>query len=290
MRNADGGYWRSPVVMLLAVLVILFLIECFLQVYGGTTMAKVFGLSLAAVQGLQVWRLVTYQFLHVAPWPWHVLFNGLGLWFFGRPILEALGPRRFWLIFLGAGAIGGVVELLRQGLEPTASVTVGASASVLGLAGTFCRLFPARETVFFLYFVPVRMRSMTMFWILFGFSVFGLVFLHDGVAHGAHLGGLLAGVAYVRFLHDDHPQGWWHRLRASRRTAARSEEIPVPAGTLLSRAPRPGGADEDGDAPEDFIRREVDPILDKISAHGIQSLTERERRILEKARERMRNR
>jgi len=292
MRDDDRTGWRSPVVILLGVLVFLFLAECFVQVYSRHSLATYFGLFYPAIARHEYWRLITYEFLHAAPWPMHILFNGIGLWFFGRSILEAMGSRRFWQLFLGAGFIGGLFEIAcqawhtRYGMAPT----VGASAGVLGLAGAFCLLFPTRETCFIIYFFPVRMRSMTMFWLLFGMSVFGIVFPYGGVAHAAHLGGLLTGAAFARLGSEDALRTWWNRLLPRR--PARRPEVPVPVaqavGGRTERAPLPPPAEPD--SPEDFIRREVDPILDKISAHGLQSLTERERRILEKARERMKGR
>lgn len=290
MRGAEGAPWRSPVNVLLVILTALFLVECYLRVYEQTSLRMTFGLSYAAIQRYEYWRLLSYQFLHDAPWPWHLLFNGLALWFFGRSVLETLGRGRFWQVFLLAGVLGGIVELGWQALNPRYGMapTVGASASVLGLAGAYCFLFPARETVFFFYVIPVRMRSMTMFWVLLGFSLFGTIFPHGGVAHAAHLGGLLTGAAFARFFGEEDI-GTWLRRFAPRR-AARREAVPVTAEKSAGRTGRGAPTSTDGESRDDFIRREVDPILDKISAHGIQSLTDRERRILEKARERMRGR
>lgn len=293
MRESGGGGWRSPVNLLLIVLVGIFLIECVLRVYGGVTLMRVFGLNGASLARFEVWRLVTYQFLHDAPWPWHILFNGIALWFFGRAMLDTVGVRRFWKIYLSAGVVGGLLEVACQAWYPNygQGYTVGASGSVLGLIGAYCFLFPGREVVFFLYIIPVRLKSMTLFWILFGFSVFGVAFLHGGIAHGAHLGGLLTGVAYVRlFLHEDG-RAWVRRLNPFGGLRRSRERVAVSAGPGFGR-PKPSAGSGTGtvETPEDFMRREVDPILDKISAHGIQSLTERERHILEKARERMRRR
>jgi hypothetical protein len=143
------------------------------------------------------------------------------------------------------------------------------------------------------YFFPVRLQSMTLFWILLGVSIFGVVFPAGNVAHGAHLGGLLAGAGFVKLFLEEEGQAWLRRLVARR--SALPRDVPVEAGRQagkpsgkFSSAPVAGAPETDN--PEEFIRREVDPILDKISAHGIQSLTERERRTLEKARERMKGR
>jgi membrane associated rhomboid family serine protease len=290
MRGAEGNPWRSPVMVLLMVLAGLFLVECVVRVYGGGSLAEVFGLGYEPLSRHQYWRLVTYQFLHTAPWPFHLLFNGLFLWFFGRAVWEALGTKRFWQIYLGSGLAGGLVELACQAWHPAygQGLTVGASASVLGLAGVYCLLFPQRETVFFFYVIPVRMRSMTMFWILFGFSVFGTVFPYGNVAHAAHLGGLLAGAAWGKWMASDDAWGWLARLRTRR---GRREAMPVGAPKGSGSGGASGGElPEAGEISEEFIRREVDPILDKISAHGLHSLTERERRILKRAGERMRGR
>ena len=105
----------------------------------------------------------------------------------------------------------------------------------------------------------------------------------DNIAHAAHLGGMLTGIVFVRYAIHWH---WhWPRLRRTAEPAA------APVGQAPHRAAALWGqssarVDEDL-PPEEFLSKAVDPILDKISAHGIQSLTERERRILETAREKM---
>lgn len=297
MREEDGRTWRSPIRILLVVLSVLFLAECFATTFGGTPLRVALGLNLSRIQAHQYWRLITFQFLHDAPWPFHLLFNALGLWFFGRSVLEALGPRRFWKIYLLAGLAGGLFEVAAQWGHAALThnlvrgMTVGASANVLGLAGAFCLLFPTRENVFLIYFFPVRMRSMTMFWVLFAFSAFGTVFPYGGVAHAAHLGGLLAGAAFIRLWVDEDARAWLRRLAPRRPRPRTKAEVPVAAGagpSKIEKAAQPPLSA--GESDEDFIRREIDPILDKISAHGLQSLTDRERRLLESARERMRGR
>ena len=296
MRDEDRSRWRSPVVGLLAVLVAVFLVECFLKVYGGgDSLAEYLGLSATDVRNRQYWRIFTYEFLHDAPLPFHLLFNGIALWFFGRSILESLGTVRFWQIYLGAGFVGALFELLLQTFNtkyPDAS-TVGASACVMGLIGVFCLQNPGRDMTVLLYFFPVRLQSMTLFWILLGLSVFGVVFPAGNVAHGAHLGGLLAGAGFVKLFLEEDGQAWLRRF-VPRRSSLR-REVPVESGRQGGKSadkfsPAPTAGAPEADNPEEFIRREVDPILDKISAHGIQSLTERERRTLEKARERMKGR
>jgi hypothetical protein len=133
------------------------------------------------------------------------------------------------------------------------------------------------------FIIPVNMRA--KFLLLFGglVTLFGLIVPTGNIAHAAHLGGLLTGVVFVRYAIYWH---WhWPRLRRTQ---------PQPLRPLV-KAPHRASAQwgqtnvrvvEDL-PPDEFLSKAVDPILDKISAQGIQSLTERERKILETAREKM---
>jgi hypothetical protein len=116
---------------------------------------------------------------------------------------------------------------------------------------------------------------------LAAFSAFGILIPLGNIAHGAHLGGILLGLAYVRFgkrfsadFTDWMPS--WLKQRQPR---------PAP-GSRAKHSPWRRPAQEDQRSYE-FISQQVDPILDKISAHGIHSLTDKERKILEAARQQM---
>jgi hypothetical protein len=162
---------------------------------------------------------------------------------------------------------------------------VGASAGISGLLAAIALVSP--ETTFYLFFfVPVRARYCLPLFI--GISAL-LIFLDTktGVAHGAHLGGALFGVAYLKWLHASGLfGGWWKRLVSFRR----NRPIVKMRFPKASSWQEENGSQRDDLESGDFISREVDPILEKISAHGIHSLTERERKILEAARSRMENR
>jgi hypothetical protein len=105
----------------------------------------------------------------------------------------------------------------------------------------------------------------------------------DNIAHAAHLGGMLTGIVFVRYAIHWH---WrWPRVQRTRSQPLRPlVKAPHRASAVWGQSNM--RVDEDL-PPEEFLSKAVDPILDKISAHGIQSLTERERRILETAREKM---
>src|SRR6266478_1118620 len=82
------------------------------------------------------WQFFTFQFLHSGPWPFHLLFNCLALYFFGRDVEQALGPRDFLKLYFGSGLVGGFLEAALMFLPgPAANAHVlGASA---GIAGVF---------------------------------------------------------------------------------------------------------------------------------------------------------
>jgi hypothetical protein len=157
--------------------------------------------------------------------------------------------------------------------------TVGASAGVLGLLAAFALLHPdARISIFFV--LPIQARY--ILWLeLIVSAIFTAVPSRSGIAHAAHLGGILAAIAYMRW-EANRPAMQWNPLQGRRR----KREL-VQAAAKITRW---RGQREERPAelpPEEFISKEVDPILDKISAHGIHSLTPRERQILEAARTKM---
>lgn len=279
---------RQPlVVQLMIVLTVVFALQAINEVYLKTPAELWLGLTPVGLAKGFLWQLFTFQFLHFGLL--HLVFNLLGLWFFGRWTEEVLGRSRFALVYFGGGAIGGLLQGILMMLFPAhfGSILFGASAGCYALLAVFACLESQAEVR--LYFV-LPINAKVLLWILGGISLFfTLVPADRGVAHAAHLGGLLAGVGFVRLgWHHDYVrlpwQQWldrWRERRQRRLKPARS----APA----ARARRHDAAETAaGDALSvDFISREVDPILDKISAHGIHSLTDRERKILEAARGRM---
>lgn len=253
-----------------------------------------FGLSPNTLAGGWVWQLATFNFLH-APFGaggfFHILFNCWAIWVFGHAVEEATGPKRLFAIFLATGIAGGLLEAIGALILPRhfGANVVGASAGVFGLIGAYAALFPTRQITMLLFFVlPVTITA--KFLLIFSglVALFGIVIPTGNVAHGAHLGGLLAGLAFIRILQSDwtmprprftlfsRPKVFVHSRPPSGWTATKPSKPAKPSKAAQAEVPS-----------EEFISQEVDPILDKISAHGIQSLTERERKILEAARARM---
>jgi membrane associated rhomboid family serine protease len=154
----------------------------------------------AVVAGLEVWRVVTYMFLHEGIF--HILFNMLALWMFGVELERMWGSRYFLKYYfvcgLGAAATTLVLSLIPGGGLANAvyyANTVGASGAVYGILLAFALYFPHRPIImFFVFPVPARYAVM----IMGGIALLSAMSTAGGVAHGAHLGGLVAGYLYLR--------------------------------------------------------------------------------------------
>jgi len=285
MREGSRGTPWSTTTKLIIGLVVVFALQCIHDVHFRSAIEAQLALTRGVFTSGMVWQLFTFQLLHADEL--HIILNLLCLWFLGRYVEHILGTKRFLVAFFGTGVVGGLLQGALMTAFPSSYglYVVGASAGVCGLLAIFAMLH--RDADIRLFFV-LPISAMALVYIQGGIDLFFTLVPspRSNVAHPAHLGGLLAGVAFVRlgWHRDFQPLPWegaWERLR----------------GALRSRGSRPSprrAADSPpaDDIPveeltTDFISSEVDPILDKISAHGIHSLTEREKTILDAARERM---
>jgi membrane associated rhomboid family serine protease len=168
-----------------------------------------------------LWQVITFQFLH-APlahppgWqtihhldiPWHLILNCWGIFVFGPPVEFTLGRKKFVLLYLLSGSAGGLLQILAGALSHHfAGPVVGASAGLFGLIAAFTTLYPATPmTVLLLFVIPVRMSANTMLTVATAITVGGLVVAGlwpnlgiNRIAHGAHLGGLICGLIFLRW-------------------------------------------------------------------------------------------
>jgi hypothetical protein len=120
-----------------------------------------------------------------------------------------------------------------------------------------------------------------LLWIAIGLAVFGIIVPTSNVAHGAHLGGIVVGLSYVHYVIK---HSWRFTMPSFSRITPQKGHSRI---TTKSWSGNARDAEEVRTAGGDFISKEIDPILEKISEHGIHSLTEKERAILESARSRM---
>ncbi|HKI70084.1 MAG TPA: rhomboid family intramembrane serine protease [Verrucomicrobiae bacterium] len=293
MREQPMRVVWSATTTLTVILIAVYALECINNVYLHTDIESWLALTPACFTRGRLWQLITFQFLHASLW--HIACNLIVFWWVGHFVENILGTKRFLVAMFGCGVIGGMLQDILMIISPEhfGYAVVGASAGVSGLFAIFA-LLEAESKVYLYFILPIR--AITLLW---AFGLISLFFTlvptpREGVAHAAHLGGLLAGIAWVKLgWHHDYVrlpwEGLFDRFRQYRssRTPPRKPRL---VKTVSSKGPGWSGSGSASSAElpeEEFISQEVDPILDKISAHGIQSLTERERKILEAARKKM---
>ncbi|MBA3853122.1 MAG: hypothetical protein C0503_01830 [Gemmatimonas sp.] len=208
---------------------------------------------------LRPWTLVTYMFLHGGFS--HILFNMLGLFFFGSRVEQRLGERRFITLYLIAGIFGALASLI---FTPRAAV-IGASAGVFGVMMAFAMFWP-HEKIYIWGVIPVEARILVL--VTTAFALFaGLGGRGGGVAHFAHLGGYVGAFVYLWYL---------QRNSAQRRFKAQMNRVEPSVKRQVSLH-----RDQlDLQGVHELTRDEVNRILDKINASGIESLTPEELRFL----------
>jgi membrane associated rhomboid family serine protease len=153
-----------------------------------------------------LWQLLTYQFMH-GGWV-HLIINCWGLFVFGRSVEWAVGKSRFLVVYFLSGIFGGLLQMMACFLWPhyfpSDTGTVGASAGLFGIVASFTMLFPEDQLLMLLFFVvPVKMRAKTLLAFLLVITGLGISYPRSlmgvKVAHFAHLGGILTGLAFSRF-------------------------------------------------------------------------------------------
>ena len=201
----------------------------------------------------QVWRLLTYQFLHDLSGFFHILFNMMVLYFFGPLLEQRWGSQRFLKFFLCAGAAGGVVYSLLVILNILdARPMVGASGGLYGILGAITILFPQMR-VFLMGIIPMSMRTMAILAVVI--SLMNFMGGKNAGGEAAHLAGMAVGVLYVLY------QPWLANRRMQKNKGQWSQKIET----------------------ERSFASEVDRILEKIHQEGLTSLTEKEKGILREA-------
>jgi membrane associated rhomboid family serine protease len=154
--------------------------------------------------GFLPWQVVTYSFLHgsIA----HLFFNMLGLWMFGAELERVWGAKRFVQFYFASVLTAAAAQLLVTGLMGSTFPTVGASGGLFGLLLAFGMMFPNR--IIMPLFPPIPMKARTFVAIFGGLELlFGVTGTVSGVAHFAHLGGMLGGFLMIRYWRGQPPFG-----------------------------------------------------------------------------------
>ena len=224
----------------------------------------------AIFQG-QIWRFLTFQFLHADFG--HLLSNCIGIFFFGPHIERWMSSRPFLAFYLLSGLAGALFYILLYFIPGVFEIygadtrMVGASAGVFGILAVFFFIAPdARVLLFFV--LPMKMRTLGIAFLIF--ETVKVVFVMENAGGSAgHLGGIIFGVLFFK-------------IPAIRALVVKLSTI----GADGKRSPKIRDARvvrEETRSPIE-LSKEIDRILDKISAEGIQSLTPKERETLDKAR------
>jgi membrane associated rhomboid family serine protease len=202
------------------------------------------------------WSIITYMFLHGSIT--HILFNMLGLYFFGSRVEQRLGAERFlWLYFL-SGISGALLSLW---LAPHAAL-IGASAAIYGVILAFARFWPT-DKIYIWGVLPLEARWLVVITIVMAIYS-GLNGSTGGVADFAHLGGYVGAYLYLRWLDETKGSKRFKQVAVS--------ALPDRQLTNWKRV--------DMQSVHELNRDEVNRILDKISASGLGSLTAQEKQFL----------
>ena len=200
------------------------------------------------------WTLFTYMFLHADVS--HILFNMLGLLFFGPRLELELGERNFLVLYF----VSGLMAALLSFLTPYSAI-IGASGAIYGVFMGFAYYWP-RENIYVWGILPIQARWMVAFMTVL--SLYGgLGFAMTNIAHFAHLGGFLGGYLFLRFL--DRKQ------KAVNQIVSVLPPVDVNKWKSIDRTKL-----------HEVNRAEFDRILAKINTSGVGSLTPGEREFLER--------
>ena len=271
----------------------------FLQVtlFGGSSVFAALGLDPSRFPA-EWWTIVTYMFVHGGLW--HIAFNMLSLWMFGPRIENIWGARSFTYFFLWCGIGGAIAHLLFRG----DAGLVGASAAVMGVLLAYALRWPDEE-VYVFGVLPMKTRWLVVWLALINLAM-GISSSKGGSGIGwfAHLGGLAFGWIYLRVSAfggldnfrrwvspvPDEPEDFRgtvpRRVPRNRDRAEGIDEVVAKSNAVAAKTaravvvPRPGN--------EAHSAERLDMVLDKISKHGIESLTKEEQAVLEQVSRKLR--
>ena len=275
----NANRWKTATGILLIVNVAVFICQSLMSEFAkDVPVDHYLGLSIAGLVKGYVWQFLTFQFLHGSLI--HLLLNSLGLFTFGYAVEQFLGVRRFVLLYLISGVVGGFIHCLGGLIWPTHFGVVvdvfrqlhyipmvGASAGLFGLIAAFALMFPERDLTIYLFFVfPVTVSAKVLLGVSAGISVLGVLIDKSNVAHGAHAGGMLGGWLMLRYF-------------------ARRPIYETPEADEKKISPTKAARIEAASLAE-----QVDTILEKVHKKGIHSLTDAERNTLEIQRKKLEKR
>ena len=288
--------WNRPnnaLPQIIIINVVVFLILAVLNVFG-----KIFGFSflsdfvydqfsippLLEDFILRPWTLLTYAFAHSLNSIFHILFNMLVFYWFGKLIVEYIGNQKLINLYVMGALAGGLLYLLVYNYVPYYAENsnfhgmVGASAAVYAITVAAATLVP-NYTFFLLFFGPVKIKYIAGFYIVISFL--GSV---GGNAGGniAHLGGALMGFIYIKQLQAGTDWGAWvgSVMRFFKSFVVHQPKMKVSSNQKKTKTYSSASSSTSSTASNIADQAEIDKILDKISQSGYESLSKEEKQKL----------
>lgn len=262
----------------------------------------ILGLHFFMASDFHIYQLITYMFMHGNLQ--HIFFNMFALWMFGCVVENVWGPKKFLLYYLicgiGAGLFQEAAQFANYAFEGMAAydyvninglrvpmevylnklTTVGASGSIYGILLAFGMIFPEQRIFIFPLPVPIKAKWFVM--IYAAIELFAVISTaNDGVAHIAHLGGMVFGFFLIRYWRN-HPTSGYGTMRGGQffdnmrkgweKRSGKSAEY---QGSSYSKSYTTRSHDE-----QETTQEEIDAMLDKIRKSGYDSLTKEEKQKL----------
>jgi membrane associated rhomboid family serine protease len=245
--------------------------EMFAVVYEQFSIPRDFGVFIT-----RPWTIVTYSFTHSLSDILHILFNMVGLYWFGRLFVEYLGSDKLIALYVLGGLAGAFLYLFVFNVLPTPDFLadsprgmVGASASIFAIMTATAVLLP-NYSFYLLFLGPVKIKYIAAVYIFI--SILGSVGSNAG-GDIAHIGGALIGYVYMKQLQAGSNWGMWitTTLEWIKSLFKPRQNVKVSYRKDKNTAEKPGKGEKN------YTQDEIDDILDKISAGGYESLTREEK-------------
>jgi len=230
---------------------------------------------------MRPWTLFTYMFLHYEFW--HILFNLLWLYWFGRIFLEYLSEKQLLTTYIFGGLAGAFFYILSYNIFPKfqsiylESVALGASASVMAIVVAISYYVP-NYRIYLLFLGPVKIIYIALFSVVL--DVIMIRSANSG-GHLAHLGGALYGFSYIYFMRKGFDFSRLFRTISFKNIGGSRKPKKTRFKNVYSNG-RPM-SDEDYNFQKKQYQKKIDAILDKISRSGYESLTKEEKEMLFKS-------
>lgn len=269
-----GGYGWDIIGWIIAVTIVTYVAQLLIQPY----FTDWFSLKTSAVVRGQIWRLVTFDFLHSVNDPWHIIINLYVLYRAGQKLLSNHTQKEFLSFYLLAGVAAGVANVVWQLFRQQDIPTVGASGSVAAVLMLYALYWP-RDTWLIFYIIPVPVIVLVLISAALDLHPvlyeIGTGFPRDHIAHMAHLGGMLFALAYYKLQWRFEP--FFSDFSFKRVTR------------LFRRRPKLRVHRPEDESTRD-LKSQMDDLLEKISRSGEASLTDDEREALNRISRQLRNR